>query len=178
MSLDMEETLRLAVQPTVEKLERIARGSSRMARWVLGAIARGFYEPGYTLSRLKAALTINDRNLKEVTIEIGIASGQLITECRMEAAFRLLRDTLLTVDEVAFLVGYNSRRSFELACRRWCGLPPAELRTCVRREWPRLSSMPEDVFSWHFAVRHERGELSSADLALVAERIRELQGVS
>jgi AraC-like DNA-binding protein len=178
MSFDMEERLHLAVRPTVELLERIAEGSSRRARWVLDAISRGFHEPGYSVARLKNALSVNDRNLTEFALEMGIAAGQLIIECRMEAAFRLFRDTLLTVDQIAYLVGYNSRRTFEVACRRWCGLPPAELRARLRRGWPRLSALPEEVFSWHFAVRYERGEVSDAERGRVADLIREIQGLS
>ena len=48
----------------------------------------------------------------------------LLDELRLQLAERYLRQPNLSVDEVAFLLGYSERSAFHRAFRRWTGRAP------------------------------------------------------
>lgn len=58
----------------------------------------------------------------------GTSPRQLLEHAREAHARQLLGDPLLSVDQVAALVGYASERSFRRAFERWTGRSPAALR--------------------------------------------------
>lgn len=59
---------------------------------------------------------------------IGLGPRRYILQQRMEAAVLMLRDTDLSVSEVAYRVGYDAPEAFSRAFKRETGASPAELR--------------------------------------------------
>ena len=59
----------------------------------------------------------------------GEAIGGYITRLRLEATARLLRYTALTIEEIAFNIGYETPASLSKAFKKQYGISPAEYRT-------------------------------------------------
>ncbi len=146
----VEETVRRAAQPTVDAIARREKQASRPARRILAEIRRHFYEPKFTVKKLRRQLRIRDRTLMEFGGEVGLTAWRLIHHCRMQMAARLLRDTSYPVADIGFLVGYNGKSAFVKAFRRWCGLRPASYRARARKLKAQLPRLAEEIFSWSF----------------------------
>ena len=59
----------------------------------------------------------------------GEAIGGYITRLRLEATARLLRYTALTIEEIAFNIGYETLASLSKAFKKQYGISPTEYRT-------------------------------------------------
>ena len=59
----------------------------------------------------------------------GEAMGGYITRLRLEATARLLRYTTLTIEEIAFNIGYETTASLSKAFKKQYGISPTEYRT-------------------------------------------------
>lgn len=59
----------------------------------------------------------------------GEAIGGYITRLRLEATARLLRYTALTIEEIAFNIGYETSASLSKAFKKQYGISPTEYRT-------------------------------------------------
>ena len=59
----------------------------------------------------------------------GEAIGGYITRLRLEATARLLRYTSLTIEEIAFNIGYETSASLSKAFKKQYGISPTEYRT-------------------------------------------------
>ena len=59
----------------------------------------------------------------------GEALGGYITRLRLEATARLLRYTALTIEEIAFNIGYETPASLSKAFKKQYGISPTEYRT-------------------------------------------------
>ena len=59
----------------------------------------------------------------------GEAIGGYITRLRLEATARLLRYTALTIEEIAFNIGYETPASLSKAFKKQYGISPTEYRT-------------------------------------------------
>ena len=59
----------------------------------------------------------------------GEAIGGYITRLRLEAIARLLRYTTLTIEEIAFNIGYETTASLSKAFKKQYGISPTEYRT-------------------------------------------------
>lgn len=172
MTRDYEKLLLQAVRPTLEMLERMAKRVSLGVGPVLLTIGQEFHQPGYKVRNSG----FSKRTLRPFRGEVGVPPGRLIRECKMESAFRFFLNTLLTVEEVALLIGYDSHRSLERNCLNWCGLTPADLRRSLRRVKTDLRSLPDDVFSWYYWHRYSRQELSDDELDPVVAFLETLIG--
>ena len=58
----------------------------------------------------------------------GTTAGRLLDEARYVNAMGMLSDSSLSIDEVAFRLGFESDRGFRKAFQRWSGRSPAEAR--------------------------------------------------
>ena len=171
-----EELLCAAAAATRERLAELTAGRSLTTRAALVQIRRHFYDPGYQVTDVKRKLGVSSWFLTTFRIELGITPWRLIQECRMETAATLLRRTSLPVDEISFLVGYEATVSFQRLCKRWCGLPPSQLRCWLRRTKDRSAALPADVLSWRFWQRQERRELAAEELRAVVDALEALYG--
>ena len=85
-----------------------------------------------SVHELAQRLAISSRSLHRLLAREGCSYFQLAESLRMEKAKRYLRDTVLSLDEIAEQLQYSDSRSFRRAFKRAVNLTPSEFRqyTC------------------------------------------------
>lgn len=81
-----------------------------------------------TAAHLAAALHLSLRSLQRKLAERGLRYEGLLDDVRRELAMGHLRDARLSLNEVAFLLGFADASSFTRAFRRWTALTPSAWR--------------------------------------------------
>jgi AraC-like DNA-binding protein len=122
-----------AIRRHVEQLPEQSTGwlAGLRDRFVGRALALLHDRPAaaWTVEELSREVGLSRSALHERFVElIGQPPMQYLTQWRMQAASRLLRDTRATVASVALDVGYESEAAFARAFKRAVGLPPAAWR--------------------------------------------------
>jgi AraC-like DNA-binding protein len=69
------------------------------------------------------------RTLRRKLSEQDTSYRQLLDDLRMQAAIKYFRDTTLTVEEVAYSLGYSDAANFRHAFRRWTDATPDQFRS-------------------------------------------------
>ena len=105
--LPRREGLALEVQRALAA--RVAGGNTG-----INALAREFAMSPRTLQRRLAAEGLSYQELRE--------------DARKEAAGRYLTESILTINEVAYIVGYSESAPFYRAFKRWYGMTPEAFR--------------------------------------------------
>jgi AraC-like DNA-binding protein len=77
---------------------------------------------------IAAALGTSVRSLRRHLSADGVTYQELLDQVRRDLAVDYLRNSLLTVEHIAQLVGYGEAASFRKAFRRWTGKAPGEYR--------------------------------------------------
>jgi len=122
-----------AIRRHVEQLPEESTGwlAGLRDRFVGRALALLHDRPAanWTVEQLSREVGLSRSALHERFVElIGQPPMQYLTQWRMQAASRLLRDTRATVASVALDVGYESEAAFARAFKRAVGAPPAAWR--------------------------------------------------
>lgn len=81
-----------------------------------------------TADELAAALHLSLRSLQRKLAERGLRYENLLDDTRRELALAQLREARLSLNEIAFLLGFSDASSFSRAFRRWTGLSPTAWR--------------------------------------------------
>lgn len=101
----------------------------------VGAVQRAAREalsdPELGGERLARRLHLSQRTLQRRLSEAGTSCQAIIDGTRREKALQLLRDSRLTLAEIAFMIGYSEMSAFYRAVRRWTGKTPREVRDSV-----------------------------------------------
>lgn len=160
-----EEQLRIAMQPTRERLDKIAQRTSEPVRNLLLSIAANYCASDCRVYKLCREATMKDQHLKWFRREIGISPKRLIQECQRETSSVLLRDTELNIRPIALLIGFQCASSLRRIYRDLAGISPTEMRRCLRGVVPELQTLGDELRGWYFLVREHRGELTSTDYA-------------
>jgi AraC-like DNA-binding protein len=79
------------------------------------------------------ALAVSPRALQRALFAEGTSYKALVEAARKQAAEAYLRESSMSVGEVAFLLGYSEVAAFHRAFRRWVGLTPRRFRNAERR---------------------------------------------
>ena len=74
--------------------------------------------------RVAAALSMHSKTLTRRLRSEGTTFRRLLDEVRLDLAQRYLRQAGLSVEEVAYLLGYSDASAFHRAFRRWTGRAP------------------------------------------------------
>ena len=74
-------------------------------------------------------LDMSPRTLRRKLSEHGTSFRKLVDELRMHVAIKYLRDTKLTTEDIASVMGFSDAANFRHAFRRWTGHTPLEYRT-------------------------------------------------
>jgi AraC-like DNA-binding protein len=74
------------------------------------------------------ALSTSARSLQRRLATAGVSYNQLLDQVRKEAAERYLTDSLLSISEIAYLLGYSEPAPFNRAFKRWCHETPLGFR--------------------------------------------------
>jgi AraC-like DNA-binding protein len=122
-----------AIRRHVEQLPEQSTGwlAGLRDRFVGRALALLHDKPAFewTVEELSRQVGLSRSALHERFVEmIGQPPMQYLTQWRMQAASRLLRDTRSTVASIAVDVGYDSEAAFARAFKRSTGVPPAAWR--------------------------------------------------
>ena len=87
-----------------------------------------------TVDEIAAAALTSPRQLQRVFTEIGGTTVRdHVTECRMEAAHRLLATTDVPISAIARQVGYRQAAQFAKTFGRRYGMAPSDVRFEARR---------------------------------------------
>ena len=77
---------------------------------------------------IAAMLGVHRRTLDRRLKSHGMGYGTLIQDVKCDVAQQLLRDTQMSVQQIAEALRFSSAANFSTAFRRWSGLPPSEYR--------------------------------------------------
>jgi AraC-like DNA-binding protein len=115
--------LSAALQLQAEALmdEKPVRGFKADVRAALAIELRGG-DP--SAERVAASLAMHPKTLTRRLRTEGTTFRRLLAEVRLQLAERYLRQPSLSVEEVAYLLGYSEGSSFHRAFRRWTGHAP------------------------------------------------------
>ena len=75
-----------------------------------------------------ARLNMSERSLRRRLTEEGVSLSELKDELRLQLAIELLRDTRLTMEDIAESLAFSDAASFRRAFRRWTGEAPQDYR--------------------------------------------------
>jgi len=78
-------------------------------------------------------LHMTTRTLRRRLREENTSFRKLVDELRMHVAIKYLRDTDLTIEDIARLLGFSDAAAFRQAFRRWTNAAPLEIREEVAR---------------------------------------------
>jgi AraC-like DNA-binding protein len=98
--------------------------AGRVRRHVLATLQTG--EP--TVDTAARQLGTTSRTLQRRLHDEGTSFQQVLDEVRREVAVTHMRGRGATIDEVAFLLGFEKSSSFHRAFKRWTGITPGEFR--------------------------------------------------
>lgn len=126
----------LSANPTLHRLVRrhadelLARVPSDQdllvrARTLLPVLLR---DPELSIGRLAEQLGVGERTLQRKLAEHSITYKDLVQQTREQHAMRGLESGALSVQELAYELGFNSTAAFSRAFRRWRGVAPSEWR--------------------------------------------------
>ena len=79
------------------------------------------------------SLNMSARTLRRKLREENTSFRKLVDELRMDMAIKYLRDTGLTVEEIAEALGFSDAANFRHAFRRWTKAAPHEFRGIAGR---------------------------------------------
>jgi len=117
--------LRQEAQPTLAALATAAAGAPKELRPLLAKVRQNLFEPGFTVAKLRRELGLADKELLVLFHHVmGITPSRYLQQARLETAARLLRNTPLSTEAVAWLVGYSDSRALRRAFKSWSGYGP------------------------------------------------------
>ncbi len=106
-------------------LPRVDGVVERVRSVLMHALRGGNPSADHTAARLHLSVRTLSRRLREH----GTTHQQVLDGLRQELAERYLSDPSLSVQEVAFLLGFSEPSAFHRAFKRWTGRSPGALRT-------------------------------------------------
>lgn len=117
------ETVRKLCTETLDKMELRAGLSGELRQMLLESTGRF---PG--IEAICQQLGVSARTLRRKLHAEGISYGELVNETRILLAKRYLRETVMTIHEIAERIGYSDPSNFIRAFSRGTGVTPAAYR--------------------------------------------------
>jgi AraC-like DNA-binding protein len=146
--------LAAAAEPSRQAVSRFGNEVPEEIQPMILQLRTNFTKPDYSVDEMREILHASTVDLARFTRAMGISPWQYVLEARMETAARLLRDTSLSIPDIAFLLGYADPPPFRRIFVRWAGqLTPIEYRARVRDVVARVGPMPEQLVHWRFLER-------------------------
>ncbi len=96
------------------------------------AVAHNGARGEYGAQALARQLGMGVRSLQRLLQPYQLTIRELLEQAREAHAVELLADPRLSIEEVAFLLGYSAERAFSRAFKRWTGKTPAKWRRVLR----------------------------------------------
>lgn len=89
-----------------------------------------------TLSEIARQLCLSERTLRRRLTDQGVSFQSLLDGQRRNRALELLGNAKLSIEQVAYAVGFSDTHNFRRAFRRWTGAAPSEMRAVSAEIWP------------------------------------------
>lgn len=105
---------------------------SRIQLFLLSQLANG----DVTIAAAARACTMSQRTMQRRLAEHDLSYAMLLANTRRDVAERLLRDTTLSVTEIASYCGYSDPTNFHRAFLRWTGQTPTHFRRAAAQAAP------------------------------------------
>ena len=93
-----------------------------------GAIEQKLTGRRPTIDEVAGALHVSSRTLQRRLQDAGSSFQRVLEEARHHLARYYLNNSVLELNEAAYLLGYEDASSFVRAFRTWEGVPPARWR--------------------------------------------------
>lgn len=88
-----------------------------------------------TLEQVAQRINMAPWTVRRRLLEEGVNFQQVLNETRRDLAVSYVRDTALTLGEVAYLLGFGSPTAFQRAFKRWTGEAPGRYREMNARSY-------------------------------------------
>jgi len=121
------ELLAMLVPQFEEELKQATADENFVAR-VRTAIQEKLTGRRPTIEDIADALHVSSRTLQRRLQEEGFSFQRVLEEARRQLARQYLNNSLLELNEAAYLLGYEDANSFVRAFRTWEGVPPGRWR--------------------------------------------------
>jgi AraC-like DNA-binding protein len=114
--------------PQFEKELKQENGDENFVERVRIAVQQKLTGRRPTIEDVADALHLSSRTLQRRLQEEGFSFQRVMEEARHQLARQYLNNSVLELNEAAYLLGYNDANSFVRAFRTWEGVPPARWR--------------------------------------------------
>lgn len=118
--------------PQLDEELKHHKGQEIFPERVRAAIQRKLAGQRPRMQDIARELHISSRTLQRRLQDAGYSFQQLLEEARHQLARYYLNNSLLELNETAYLLGYEDANSFVRAFRTWEGVPPAHWRGAQR----------------------------------------------
>ena len=124
-----DETLAEYLSEYAEQVLRSLVSGHSVSERVRSAIWNTLSDGRPTLPRIASELKTPPRTLQRRLAEEGTSIHREVEEIRKGMAKALLRDRTISIDEVAFLLGYPEPSTLFRSFKRWTGMTPQQYRS-------------------------------------------------
>ena len=114
--------------PQFEEDLKQQSGNENFAKRVRGAVQQKLTGRRPTIEDIADALHVSSRTLQRRLQDEGSSFQRVLEEARHQLARHYLNNSVLELNEAAYLLGYEDGNSFVRAFRTWEGVPPARWR--------------------------------------------------
>lgn len=114
--------------PQFDKELKQENGDENFVERVRAAVQQKLTGRRPTIEDVADALHLSSRTLQRRLQEEGFSFQRVMEEARHQLARQYLNNSVLELNEAAYLLGYNDANSFVRAFRTWEGVPPARWR--------------------------------------------------
>jgi AraC-like DNA-binding protein len=118
--------------PQLDEELKQQNGEENFAERVRGAIQQRLTGSRPSIQDVAGALHISSRTLQRRLQDTGSSFQRALEEARHQLARHYLNNSVLELNEAAYLLGYEDANSFVRAFRTWEGTPPARWREMRR----------------------------------------------
>ncbi len=126
-----DETLAGYLSAYAEEVLRSLVGGSSARERVRSAIWMALADGRPTVERIASAVGLTSRTLQRRLAREGTSVHQEVEEIRKAMAMAMLRDRDISIDEIAFLLGYAEPSTLFRLFKRWTGMTPREYRDSI-----------------------------------------------
>jgi len=142
----LSATLEQHAERLLAELSTSRTYATRVREHLIAALQAGETSAEHVARRLRAS----ERTLRRRLQDEGATFSDLLADVRRELALRYLDDPALSVDEIAFLLGFSTGSAFRRAFRRWTGVTPSEQRAARAATGASGVSVPGAVQAYVF----------------------------
>jgi AraC-like DNA-binding protein len=114
--------------PQFEKELKQENGGENFVERVCTAIRQKLTGRRPTIEDIAGELNVSSRSLQRRLQDAGSSFQRVLEDARHQLARHYLRNSVLELNEAAYLLGYEDSNSFVRAFRTWEGVPPARWR--------------------------------------------------